>query len=87
LKPELVRTGALADFKGLPHELANRHELLGAEKPVGIGWRAEDLHASGACGNAARADGRRGAQHLDYLAERLAGLVAEIAATSLTILK
>jgi creatinine amidohydrolase len=87
LRPDLVRTAALADFSGLPHELAARNRLLGAEKPVGIGWRAEDLHASGACGNAARADGRRGAQHLAYLAERLAALVGEVAATPLTILR
>jgi creatinine amidohydrolase len=87
LRPDLVRTAALADFKGLPHELATRHRLLGAEKPVGIGWRAEDLNPAGACGNAARADGRRGAQHLSYLADRLAGLVGELAATPLTILK
>jgi creatinine amidohydrolase len=87
LRPDLVRTAALADFKGLPHELAARHRLLGAEKPVGIGWRAEDLHAAGACGNAARADGRRGAQHLQYLADRLAGLVGEVAATPLTVLR
>ena len=87
LRPDLVRTAALADFKGLPHELAARHKLLGAEKPVGIGWRAEDLNASGACGNAARADGRRGAQHLAYLADRLAALVGEVAATPLTILR
>ena len=32
------------DFKGLPQELAARNKLLGAEKPVGIGWRGEDLH-------------------------------------------
>jgi creatinine amidohydrolase len=87
LRPDLVRTAALADFKGLPQELASRHKLLGAEKPVGIGWRAEDLNPAGACGNAARADGRRGAQHLSYLADRLARLVGEVAATPLTILK
>jgi len=87
LRPDLVRTAALADFKGLPHELAARHKLLGAEKPVGIGWRAEDLHPAGAYGNAAKADGRRGAQHLSYLADRLAGLVGEVAATPLTILR
>ena len=87
IKPELVRTAALADFKGLPHELAARNKLLGAEKPVGIGWRAEDLNPSGACGNAARADGRRGAEHLSYLADRLAALVNEVAATPLTILR
>jgi creatinine amidohydrolase len=87
IKPELVRTAALADFKGLPHELAARNKLLGVEKPVGIGWRAEDLNPAGVCGNAARADGRRGAQHLSYLADRLAALVSEVAATPLTILR
>ena len=87
IRPDLVRTAALADFKGLPHELAARNQLLGAEKPVGIGWRAEDLNTAGACGNAARADGRRGAQHLSYLADRLAALVGEVAATPLTILR
>lgn len=87
LRPDLVRTAALADFGGLPQELSVRNRLLGAEKPVGIGWRAEDLNPSGACGNAARADGRRGAQHLEYLADRLAGLVGEVAATPLTILR
>jgi creatinine amidohydrolase len=87
IRPDLVRTAALADFKGLPHELAARNKLLGAEKPVGFGWRAEDLNSAGACGNAARADGRRGAQHLSYLADRLAVLVGEVAATPLTILR
>jgi creatinine amidohydrolase len=87
LRPDLVRTSALADFTGLPHELAAKNRLLGAEKPVGIGWRAEDLNPAGACGNAARADGRRGAQHLAYLAERLAALIGEVAATPLTILR
>jgi creatinine amidohydrolase len=87
IQPDLVRTAALADFKGLPHELAARNKLLGAEKPVGFGWRAEDLNSAGACGNAARADGRRGAQHLSYLADRLAVLVSEVAATPLTILR
>jgi creatinine amidohydrolase len=48
LAPQLVRTAAIADFRGLPHDLAARNRVLGVEKPVGIGWRAEDLHSSGA---------------------------------------
>lgn len=87
LRPDLVRTEALADFRGLPHELAARQRLLGAEKPVGIGWRAEDLNAAGACGDATRADARRGAQHLAHLVDRLAALVGEVAATPLAILR
>jgi creatinine amidohydrolase len=87
MRPDLVRASALADFKGLPHELAARNRVLGAEKPVGIGWRAEDLHPSGAYGNATRADAHKGAKHLAYLAERLALLVSELAATPLSTLK
>jgi creatinine amidohydrolase len=87
LAPNLVRRDALADFKGLPHELAARNRVLGAEKPVGIGWRAEDLHPLGACGNATRADAAKGAKHLAHLAERLATLVADLAATPLSVLK
>ena len=87
IRPDLVRTEALADFRGLPHELAARGQTLGAEKPIGIGWLAQDLNAAGACGNAARADAQRGARHLADLAERLASLAGEVAATRLSILR
>ena len=87
LAPALVRREQLANFSGLPQELAARNRLLGAEKPLGIGWLSEDLHPAGVCGNAARADAERGAQHLAYLAERLAELVAEVTATPLSILR
>jgi creatinine amidohydrolase len=87
IKPELVHRSEIADFRGLPHQLAARNRVLGVEKPVGIAWRAEDLHASGACGNATRADAGKGAKHLAYLAERLATLVAELASTPLATLK
>jgi creatinine amidohydrolase len=87
LAPALVRVHAIADFKGLPQELAARNRVLGAEKPVGIGWRSEDLHPSGACGNATRADAHKGAQHLAHLAERLALLVTELAALPLATLQ
>jgi len=87
LRPDLVRTAALADFVGLPQELAKSRRLLGVEKPVGIGWRAEDLHASGACGRAAQADGPRGGEHLAYLADRLTELAGELAATPLAVLR
>jgi creatinine amidohydrolase len=87
VRPDLVRTGALANFRGLPHALAERNGLLGAEKPIGIGWRAEDLHPAGVCGNAAKADAARGALHFTYLAERLAALVGEVAAVPLTTLR
>ena len=87
LRPDLVRQTELQDFKGLPHELAARNTLLGVEKPVGIGWLSEDLHPAGACGNAARADAKRGGEHLSWLADRLVTLLGEVAATRLAILR
>ena len=87
LAPELVRMNEAENFRGLPHQLAARHKMLGAEKPIGMGWRAEDLHPAGVCGNAARADAKRGAQHLAFLADRFVTLLGEVAATPLTILK
>jgi creatinine amidohydrolase len=87
LRPDLVRRDELRDFRGLPHDLAARNRWLGAEKPIGIGWLAEDLHAAGACGNALRADAKRGAAHLRHLAAGLLQLTAEVAATPLSVIK
>jgi creatinine amidohydrolase len=87
LAPQLVRMDKAEDFRGLPQRLASGNELLGAEKPVGIGWLSEDLHPKGVCGNAARADATRGSQHLAYLAGRFAALLVEVAATPLTVLR
>ncbi len=87
LAPAAVRREALEDFRGLPHDLAARNSVLGAEKPLGFGWLAEDLNPAGVVGNAARADAERGARHLAFLADRLATLVAEVAATPLSVLR
>lgn len=87
LQPALVRTAALADFPALTHEMGRRNTLLGPEKPVGIGWMSQDLNEQGVCGNASRADARRGELLLNHLAEKLAELVEEVKATPLTTLR
>jgi creatinine amidohydrolase len=84
LRPDLVRMDAAADFRGLPHELAARGGLLGAEKPIGIGWLSSDLHPEGVCGNAAAADAERGAALFAHLTGKLVALIAEVAATPLS---
>ncbi len=80
LRPDLVRQPALADFPSLGAELARRGGLLGAEKPVGIGWMTQDLNPHGACGDATAASAAKGALVLDHLAGRLVQLLAETAA-------
>ena len=86
LAPDAVRREALADFPGLSSRWAEEGRVLGVEKPLGIGWMAQDLHPRGVCGNAARADAGRGSRLLAHWAEVLAQAIAELAATPLDLL-
>ena len=86
IHPGLVRHSEIQDFAGLPAELARRNAWLGVEKPVGLGWLSEDLNPSGASGNAAAADAARGAALLEHIANALAELLNEVAATPLAVI-
>ena len=70
LAPELVRREHLADFRYRDEQRA-RSDVLGYERPVGLGWLSEDLSTAGVVGNAARADAERGRRYLEFLGERL----------------
>jgi creatinine amidohydrolase len=83
LAPSLVHLDAAADFPSRAAALARAHAVLGAEKPVGIGWLSEDLNAQGVCGNAAAADASRGQRYLEHLAAQFAILLEELAAADL----
>ncbi len=87
IRPDLVREDRLASFDGLPAHLAARNEVLGVEKPVGIGWMSEDLNPAGVVGNAAAASADKGRACFEHIVAELAKLVAEVAATPLSILK
>lgn len=86
IRPELVRREALQDFVGLPAGLAAKHEMLGVERPAGLGWMGQDLHSEGVCGNALGADAERGERYLSYLADKLAVLLAEVEQVPLGII-
>lgn len=83
LRPDLVHLDRAQDFDTVSRTLAKRHQLLGVEKPVGIGWMAQDLNPHGVCGNAANADAERGRKTLEHLCDRLVILIEELAATAL----
>ncbi len=80
LRPDLVRRDAIADFASHAATLAARGGVIGVEKPVGIGWMAQDLNPAGVCGNAASADAARGEALLQHVAQRLVALLGEVAA-------
>jgi creatinine amidohydrolase len=79
LHPDLVEMEEAADFVPLSVALEEEGGILTPEGGVGFGWQAQDLDASGACGNAAAADAERGAALIERAAEALVRLCREVA--------
>jgi creatinine amidohydrolase len=79
LAPHLVNEAERADFEPATVALAERFRHLRAEGAgVGFGWMTEDLHPSGACGNALDADAERGRILVETAATGLIDLLREI---------
>ncbi len=79
LHGDLVDMEHAGDFVPATVRMAETGGLLTAEGAVGYGWQIQDLHPSGACGNAAAADAARGGEVLERAARQLARLLDEVA--------
>lgn len=77
LHPNLVDTGNAENFAPLSLEMEQEGSPLTPEGLVGFGWQARDLEPSGACGDAASADARRGAILVERAAAALVRLIKE----------
>jgi creatinine amidohydrolase len=78
LHPEQVRQDMLADFQSSAAETPPGR--LAVQGSPGLAWAAQDLHPSGAVGNAATATAEKGRLLLEHAAQGLAGLIAELQA-------
>uniref|UniRef100_A0A061S3H6 Creatinine amidohydrolase n=1 Tax=Tetraselmis sp. GSL018 TaxID=582737 RepID=A0A061S3H6_9CHLO len=87
LRPGLVRMRLAEDFVPSSVELCERFRLLRPEGGVGFGWMAQDLHPSGAMGNAAAATPEKGRLLVEHAASRLAELLREVDAFPLSALR
>lgn len=76
--PQLVRQDAIADFR--PHSIAmeKRYRWLSAHRPVPFAWQAQDLHPSGAAGDATMASAEKGERLLDHGAQAFCELLADV---------
>ncbi|MEF7616561.1 creatininase family protein [Aquincola sp. MAHUQ-54] len=83
LRPDLVRLDRLADFPSAGRAMAARGGVLGIEKPIGLGWMAQDLHPAGVCGNAADGSAVKGEALLRHGTARLKAMLEELAALPL----
>lgn len=86
-RPDLVRADEAEDFAS--HSVAMEREFnwLRTGRPTGFGWMSQDLSASGAMGNAAAANARKGEACADHGATAFIELLQDIDAFDLTRLK
>jgi len=76
--PETVRQAAIADFCPASIAMENDYRWLSAHRPAPFAWQAQDLHASGASGNATLASAEKGETLLDHGARAFCELLADV---------
>ena len=78
LRPDLVRMERAANFVPPMAEMAGDYRLLSPTGAARLAWQAQDLHPSGACGDATDADAARGRKLVEHAAQALATLLEEV---------
>src|SRR6202142_1965946 len=76
--PEQVRVEAIADFRPASIAMEKDYRWLAAHRPAPFAWQAQDIHPSGAAGDAAQASGEKGHLLLDYGAAAFCELLADV---------
>ncbi|MCP3404730.1 creatininase family protein [Bradyrhizobium sp. CCGB01] len=76
--PDQVRVDAIADFPASSIAMEKQYRWLSTQRPAPFAWQAQDLHASGAIGNATLAVPEKGEQLLDQGATAFCELLAEV---------
>jgi len=87
LRPDLVQDEKRDNFvpTSVPMSQLYRH-LRPEGAGIGFGWQTQDLHPTGACGNALDADASRGKMIIDRCVEGLIELLREVDRFPLTAL-
>jgi creatinine amidohydrolase len=73
-----VRKDKLADFSPASIAMEQEYRWLSAHRPAPFAWQAQDLHASGASGNATLASAEKGELLLDHGARAFCELLTEV---------
>ena len=73
-----VRTDEIADFRSTTLAMEKQYRWLSAHRPAPFAWQAQDLHASGAVGNATLATADKGKRLIEHGARAFCELLGEI---------
>jgi len=76
--PNSVRTEAIADFRPGSIAMEQKFRWLSAHRPVSFAWQAQDLHASGAVGDATQASAEKGELLIDHGARAFCELLDDV---------
>jgi creatinine amidohydrolase len=76
--PEQVRADAIADFPASSIAMERDYRWLSTQRPAPFAWQAQDLHPSGAVGNATLAAKEKGERLIDQGARAFCELLAEV---------
>jgi creatinine amidohydrolase len=76
--PQHVRHDSIAEFRSAGIAMDQDHRWLSAHRPAPFAWQTEDLHPSGAVGDATRASADRGQHLLDHGARAFCELLADV---------
>lgn len=76
--PQHVRQDKLADFRSAGIAMSQDYRWLSAQRPAPFAWQAEDLHASGAIGDATLASAEQGLRLIEHGARGFCELLADV---------
>lgn len=77
-RPDLVRMDLADNFASAALALEKDYELLRADRPAGFSWLSQDLHPSGAIGNASRATREKGEDAANFGAAAFVRMLGEV---------
>ena len=73
-----VRSDAIADFRSRAVAMEQQYRRLSAHRPAPFAWQTQDLHESGAVGNATSASAEKGEQLIDHGARAFCDLLDDL---------
>jgi creatinine amidohydrolase len=76
--PQHVRREKIADFRPASISMEKDYRWLSAHRPAPFAWQAQDLHPSGAAGDATQASAEKGQRMLDHGAAAFCELLTDV---------
>jgi creatinine amidohydrolase len=76
--PQTVRQQAIADFRPASIAIEKEFRWLSTQRPAPFAWQAQDLHESGAAGDATKGSAEKGEKLLDHGARAFCELLADV---------